>query len=86
MKGQMSLFGLEKVVLGLVVVGILLGAGVYAMLSFSAYMPANSAAQNATNTTATIVSGIGTNWLPILIVMVMVGIILAILMRWSTGA
>lgn len=84
-KGALSLFGLENVILSLVVIGVLIGAGLYAMLSFSAQMPANSAAQNATNDTAEILGDMPTTWFPILIVMIFVGIIIMLLRGWLRG-
>lgn len=85
MRGKISLFGLEDVILSLVVIGVLIGAGLYAMLSFSAQMPANSEAQNATNNTATILGAMPNTWFPILIVMIFVGIIIMLLRGWLAG-
>ena len=67
-------------VLAIVLVGVLLGAGLLILSSFSTAAGAGSAASNATNSVITSLGTLASTWLPIIVVVVAAGIVLAILL------
>jgi len=74
-KGQLG--NLQAIVITLVTVGILLGIGFLVLEEFMANMTAGSAAEGGVNDTITAMKKIPT-WLPIIVILAIVGILLAI--------
>ena len=67
-------------VLALVLVGVLLGAGLMILSSFQTAAGASTAAANATGSVITAMATLATTWLPIIVVVIAAGIVLAILL------
>ena len=67
-------------VLALVLVGVLLGAGLLILSSFQTAAVLGTAAANATGSVITAMSSLATTWLPIIVVVIAAGIVLAILL------
>jgi len=67
-------------VLALVLVGVLLGAGLLILASFQTAAGANTAAANATGSVITSMATLASTWLPIIVVVIAAGIVLAILL------
>jgi len=70
---------LYPTILALVLIGMLLGAGLLVLEKFAGAMTANSAAANATNSAITSLATIPTTWLPVLVVVIIAGLIIAYL-------
>jgi len=73
--GQLG--GLQSIVITLVIVGIILGVGFMVLQEFMGQMEAGSDAEAGVNATIQAVNKIPT-WLPIIVILSIVGIILAI--------
>jgi len=67
-------------VLALVLVGVLLGAGLMILSSFQTASGASTAAANATGSVITAMATLASTWLPIIVVVIAAGIVLAILL------
>ena len=77
-KGNIS--QLFPAVLALVLVGVLIGAGLLILASFQTAAGAATAAANATGSVITSLSTLATTWLPIIVVVIAAGVVLAILL------
>lgn len=81
-KGQAVFSGLTNLVFGLIIVGALLGVGIYTMAQLSTQVGNvagnNSNAQNAVNVVNAQVISIPT-WIPILVTIVIIGVVLGAL-------
>ena len=67
-------------VLALVLVGVLLGAGLLILTSFQTASGAGTNAANATGSVITSMATLASTWLPIIVVVIAAGIVLAILL------
>jgi len=67
-------------VMALILVGVLMGAGLMILEKFSISMGGASAAQNATNNTIAAIGDLASTWLPIIVVVIAAGIVLAVLL------
>jgi type II secretory pathway component PulF len=67
-------------VLAIVLVGVLLGAGLMILSSFQAAAGTSTSAANATGSVITAMATLASTWLPIIVVVVAAGIVLAILL------
>ena len=67
-------------ILALVLVGVLLGAGLLILASFQTAAGAGTAAANATGSVITALTSLAVTWLPIIVVVIAAGIVLAILL------
>ena len=77
-KGNIST--LYPTIMSLILVGILLGAGLMILGEFKGAMTPNSTEANATGDVITSISGLASTWLPVIVVVIAAGIVLAILL------
>ena len=78
-KGQMGVGNIYPFVLALVLVGVVLGIGIYVLSQVGTQLSSDATAFNAVNETMTALSGIPT-WLTIIVVVAMAAIVLALIM------
>jgi len=75
-RGAASFFGLEKLLMGAGLVVVVVAVLLLLITNLGAQLPANSAAQNATNGSVTyFTTALG--WIPLLILIVIAGIMIA---------
>ena len=77
-KGNIST--LYPTIMSLILVGILLGAGLMILGEFKGAMQTDSTEANATGDVITAISGLASTWLPVIVVVIAAGIVLAILL------
>jgi type II secretory pathway component PulF len=76
---------LFPIVLSLVLVGLLLGAGLMILGEFKGAMTANSAEANATGEAISALGDIASDWLGIIVVVAVAGLVIFILLRSFGG-
>ena len=76
-KRGMSLGDLYPAVLTIVLIGIVLGLGIYVLNEVSSSVTTGSAAETAINTTATGLAGLST-WIAVIVVVIAAAIVLGI--------
>ena len=82
----MKLKDLYGFVLLFVLVGMLLGAGILALDKFGSASGVTADASTAINETRDAIADVPTTWLPIIVVIAMVGLILVIVIKSFGGA
>lgn len=85
-KGLVGFAALEGIILTLVISGIILGMGLYAMSQVMTNTGANTTATTAINSTMIAIAGVA-NWYGILVAVAMIAIVISVLMllRGSGG-
>ncbi len=78
-KGQMGVGNIYPFVLALVLVGVVLGIGIYVLSQVKSQLSTDAVASNAVNSTMNALAGIPT-WLTIIVVVAMAAIVLALIM------
>ena len=81
----MEVGGLYNFVLLLVLVGMILGVGILVLDKFASYSAVSADASTALNATRDELSGIATNWLGIIVIVVIAAIVLGLVFRSFTG-
>lgn len=82
----MELGSLYQFVLLVVLVAMIIGVGVLILDKFQASTGVTTAAQTAINASRTEVSGIATNWLGLIVTIVVLAIILGIVLKSFAGS
>jgi len=72
-------------ILALVLVGILLGAGLMILSKFQGTMTTDTVEYNATGEAVSALSDIATDWLPIIVVVAVAGLVIYILLKSFGG-
>lgn len=82
----MEMTGLYGFVLGLVMVGVLIGAGLVVLTNFQASSGiAGTIAATAIGNTSSAIASIATTWLGIIVIIAIMGLVIGYILRSFTG-